>query len=60
VFGINKGNNILFDGFIFAGRDKLILTGPSPLPGRGKHGRVSKRIREIARESCFSQGGYYG
>ena len=49
-----------FDKFALAGRDKLILTGPSPLPGRGKHGRVSKKIRENTRESRFSQGGYYG
>jgi hypothetical protein len=49
-----------FGEFALAGRDKLILTGPSPLPGRGKHGRVSKKIREDTRESCFSQGGYYG
>jgi hypothetical protein len=59
-----KNNNnmplIQFMEFALAGRDKLILTGPSPLPGRGEHGRVSKRIREIAHESCFSQGGYYG
>jgi hypothetical protein len=61
--GMRDSNNmslIQFMESIFAGRDKLILTGPSPLTGRGKHGRVSKRIREIARESCFSQGGYYG
>jgi hypothetical protein len=36
--------------FTFIGRDKLILTNPSPLRGEGYCGR----------EFYFFQGGYYG
>jgi hypothetical protein len=43
---MNKGSNTLFDEFAFAGRDKLILTGPSPLPGRGERGLVMKIGKE--------------
>lgn len=49
----NKIINTPFEygtNFNLAGRNKLILSSPSPLQGRGSNGKVN----------YFSQGGYYG
>jgi hypothetical protein len=42
----NNMPSIQFMEFAFAGRDKLILTRPSPFWGRGEHGLVTKIEKE--------------